>query len=410
MRIGPCVAISLGLVFTFLMPLSAAADDTVLAQAKSLAQKGKHKQVVELLDATFSNEWPLEARVTKADSLVALGRHADAFAALEPAAEALRATINKVGKSLPATPLRVVTRPPGAAVSVGDEPAGESPFSMTLPPGFYTVSATLDKFAVKRKEVFLRPGKGRFLSWDLNPTTGTLEITVDDTGLSARVGGTTYPLKLGKNTIPDVAGGPNKVLFLAKGQPVGSRNLVLTAGAIAQVSYKTKALLKTPWADAEVELMRPEGAVPADDEDTIFGKEIAVPPGTWTVVVRRPGHYPVKGHVTVKAGDEATLNTPLEPLEDRTGVETWSVIGIAASVAFIATATVLELSDIEEEDGIQAAKVSLASVGGVLLVTSGSLLKWARSDRDDPSPRDGVFTLSAGALRGGGFLSAGGSF
>jgi len=181
-------------------------------------------------------------------------------------------------------------------------------------------------------------------------------------------------------------------------------SLLLTSNALAQDS---KGTVTTSWTDAQIEVVDGvKGEKPKAD------KKIDVKPGKYTVIVRRPGFFPVKGTVEVAAGKTHTITFNEEIVPQRRQGEIWSLVGIGVGVSAVITAAALELAGVEDTPGNTAMKSTLAGVGSVMFITGGALLHWIRTSRSNPKVKEGQFNINVGAapIRGGAMLSAGGTF
>jgi hypothetical protein len=181
-------------------------------------------------------------------------------------------------------------------------------------------------------------------------------------------------------------------------------SLFISYGASAQES---KGSVTTGWDDAQIEVVDGvKGETPKAD------KKIDVKPGKYTVIVRRPGFFPVKGTVEVAAGKTHTISFLEEVVPQRRQGEIWSLVGIGVGVTAVLTAAGLELAGVEDTPGNTALKASLAGVGSIMFTTSGALLHWIRTSRSNPKVKDSEFQINVGAapIRGGAMLSAGGTF
>ena len=274
-----------------------------------------------------------------------------------------------------------------------------------------------DGYHGKRKTVFVDPSQENFLSVDLLGKNGNIIITVDQDGMSAKVGGKPHALKAGANTISGVPSGSQAVTIWAGGKQVHSATVTVDPNTAATVGFNKFGVVRPAAKGATLELVeekdedaKDEKPKDGEDDGPAEADELKLEPGDYTVVLRRDGYYPVKGKVKVAAGSTRVLTAESDVIPDRSTLEIWSVVGISVSVAMIATATVLELSDLDEDGGVGPAKFALAGVGGAMLITSGGLLKWLRTERETPTPVDGTFKIGAAPINGGGMISAGGTF
>lgn len=403
-------------------PAAAQNNDRVYQTVRSHQEAGRHARALSALERKFGSaaEWPIPALIMKAESLAATEKGADAFALLAGAqsraqgedATQLRRHLQAIGRALPPVRVTVRSAPDGGAIEVDGDAKGQTPSEVMMHPGHHKVRITLANHGTHEADVFVEPNKPGFVSARLAAQTGAVTVEVDQDGLSVRFAGKDQPLTRGKNTIENVPAGALQLTFWKDGKEVHRAQATIPAGGTANVSWLRFAVLRPEHDGATLELVKEpaEGEEAAEGEPTL-SPELQLDPGTYTVIMRRPGHYPVKGTVTVGAGQSATLVAATEAVPDRSTIEIASVVGLSLSIAMIATATVLELSDVEA-DGGGPIKFTLAGVGGAMLITSGSLLKWVRSESQDPSPHDGTFQLRVGGAvtPDGAMIGASGSF
>jgi hypothetical protein len=233
------------------------------------------------------------------------------------------------------------------------------------------------------------------------PTTGTIVVTVDQSGLSAIVGGVTQEIQEGNNTFADVVAGSVKIIVTGPaGKVVYEKIVNLVGGGTAGTRYSVFSTVKSRWTDAKLKLES------ADSESD----SLRLTEGEHTLVLSRPGHYPFKGNVNVKGGQMVTLMNESIPLPDRSQLELWSWVGVGAGLAMVGAATALELGEVGDSGTMDAAKFALAGIGGVMFVTGGSLLKWAVDDRKSTKEGDFQVKIGAAPLKKGALVGAVGTF
>ncbi|MEC8025927.1 MAG: hypothetical protein VX223_18490 [Myxococcota bacterium] len=195
--------------------------------------------------------------------------------------------------------------------------------------------------------------------------------------------------------------------LFANGPAIMAITFVLCFAASSALAQDKKGTVTTTWKDASIEVVDGvKGEKPAADGS------VAVAPGKYTVIVRRPGFFPVKGTVDVAAGKTHTITFNEEAVPQRRQGEIWSLIGIGVGVSAVLTAAALELADVKETLEMSALKGTLAGVGSIMFTTGGACLHWIRTSRSNPAVKEQQFQINVGAapMRGGAMLSAGARF
>ncbi len=384
-----------------------------------LQRAGKHADALKKLDGQFKAAWPTQAKVLKADSLAATGKGLDAWKLLAGAESepGVKEALARIGATLPAQPVRVTSTPSGADVSINGGAAQPTPATVSLTPGAHEATFRKAGFGELKKGFNVVPEVDSYLSVTLDATTGNVEVTVQETGLTATAGAVKRELAVGKNALGAFPAGGLTIAFLdASGKKLGEKTVTVASGETAEASFATFGTLKTPWSDGTLEVVPEppkEGeAAPAADKKTQKLAELRLAEGSYKVIAHRPGFYPVKGSVQVTPGQVQVLSVDVQPILDRGGLEIGSITGIGVGLAMVATATVMEIGDFGKTGAMDATKFTLVGVGGGLFVASGIVLKWLRSDRISPEARDGTFTIQVGGLplMDGGLLTATGGF
>lgn len=412
-------ALTAALVLTLLAPTASAQDfNKIYAKVKKLQEKGKHQKALKLIDKKLKADTSPNKPVLMATSMAATDRAAEAFRMLVPYKNKTlpKKHLNLIGATLPTHMVKFRSKPEGADVTVDGKSVGTTPLDAQLKPGFRTVVISRKGYGSHSKTIFVDPDQAGYLTAPLKAKTGTVKVKIDQNGVRVTFAGQDKKLDKGTHTFTKIAAGTHQVTFYG---PDGSKghtaSITVPAGGDTSVSWTKFGVVLSKFADATVELV-PEKKED-DDEDKDKNKpkaekELRLVPGNYTVLVKRPGHFPLKGKLTVAAGQRQTLVNDHEAIPDRSQVEIWSVVGVSTSLAMIATAVVLELSDVDEDGGGGIAKFTLAGVGGALFVTSGALLKWVRDERANPGAKDATFNvkLGAGFLKDGGLITARGTF
>ena len=395
-----------------------------------LQTAGKHQKAIQLLDKTFKTDVPVRARLLKAASLAATGKGADGFALLEAVrttagglSGAVQNKLDEIGKTLPPQTLRVVSTPAGATVQLDGVQAGRTPADLKVTPGMHTVAIDLTNHRSHSTRIFVKATAGAEVTAQLEPTVGALVVAVDQDDLRFSVGGgSDRPAKRGDNSVTDVPAGAQVVRIVDKaGKELHQSVVTIRAGGTARVEFFHFGTVKTPFPDATIEVVEPKKSGDKKDDDEKDGAKkktpqaaasLRLPAGKHTVIVRRPGRFPLKGTLDVTPGKSYSLTNDAPTLPDRKGLEIGMIVGLSLGLAMVTTATILELADVGKESGGDAAKFTLAGVGGGLFIASGAVLKWSRDSRLKPTPRDESFQIRVGAglLKDGGMVVTSGRF
>ena len=410
------------LILLALLAAPASAQDKktqrIYDRIAKLQESGKHDRALAMLDKSFAEGLTEQARLLKVKSLVATSETKAAFALLvevKDSSDSIKNELAAVALKLPKHPVKVTSTPEGADVFVDGKKVGTAGGNFELVPGWHTIELMKKGYARQKQTIFVDPAKAAFMSATLAARVGSVQITVDQEGLKARLNGQTTALGKGTTKIESVQAGKHKVEFVnAKGETVHTANIDVPAGGGTTASFAKFGVIRPSSKGATLELIPAEDAAKKEGpEDAEKEKnELLLEPGTYTVVLREPGNYPVKGTINVKAGQDQTLVVEGEAIPDRSGWEIASVVGVSLSLAMIATATILELSDVPESDGVGPTKFALAGVGGALFIASGGVLKWVRTEKSAPTAKEGTFKIQLGAtpINGGAMLGAGGTF
>ena len=264
--------------------------------------------------------------------------------------------------------LEVTSDPPGAAISVDDEPTGEvAPH--TFPPkraGVYQVSGSLPLHVPARAEVTLADGALTEVLLKLAPNHGALLVRSEPPGLPVSIDGAEAQLQTPAR-VARLAAGLHRVEVRSPGHLPQEAYVTVEAGEQAELSFAMKprtGLLKataTRLRDGETEPVA--AAVWIDGarrtETTPF--KATLPIGEHRVEIRGPGGQAHAEAITIAEGRVATVQARLAP----------SASSVAAPPAVTAAPSA---SSVAAPPAVTAAPPESSAAGGWIAGLGGAVL------------------------------------
>jgi serine/threonine protein kinase/outer membrane protein assembly factor BamB len=204
--------------------------------------------------------------------------------------------------------LSVTSTPSDALVYVNGEYKGRTPLSLELPPGSYTIKLTKQNYLDYETTLTIQAGETKSISASLVPIG---YLTVDSTPAGAEVYvDNTY---IGVTPVESykLAVGTYTLLIRKPGYFDYTQTVTISEGKTTIVN--AKLILKTATLSVS--------STPSNAEVYIGGIykgqtpiTVQLPPGTYTVEIRKEDYKPHTETITLQAGEERQINVQLEAL------------------------------------------------------------------------------------------------
>lgn len=215
-------------------------------------------------------------------------------------------------------PVNISTTPVHAEIAVDGEPLGATPRTVLLAPGTHSIRLSAPGVPTTYENFEVKGAASSDVSFRLPVATVPVLLVSDPEGATVTrngsVVGTTPKL------IPEMPVGRHAFEFSLNGYRPHRTEIDLSGPAPIRLAAKLVSSSATLHVESE-----PSGAivsvngVPCGNAPATAQK---VPEGESTVLVSMPGYKPFKTQIRLAAGDEKTLNAPLEPIPSTRRVET----------------------------------------------------------------------------------------
>jgi hypothetical protein len=199
----------------------------------------------------------------------------------------------------------------GAAIRIDGEPSGNVPLRKTLTPGRHLIQVGKRGFVTFSKWVTLSSAEVLNLPVVLQPqapTTGSLLITADVTGLPVRIDG-----ELRGNTplvVDGLAEGEHAVVIESPGEGYKPFSTIVTVRANERATVEANIRIAPDLGSLRVIASVPGAIISLDGEDIGVAPAArgSLTPGEHVVTARATGYEPVAQTVTVIAGRERVVS------------------------------------------------------------------------------------------------------
>jgi formylglycine-generating enzyme required for sulfatase activity len=201
--------------------------------------------------------------------------------------------------------------PEGAAVSVGDKPAGSTPLTIELPEGSHRLTISAEGFKTWQTQLAVKPNQPQSIKdIRLQPADGTLALQTRPSGANITidekfVGKTPLKIKLSANT-------EHEIRISKAGYEIESRRVQVATGKMKKLAVGLKPIrgvirFVVEPADAQLVLDgKNQGKVPRELELVAVSHELEI---------IKKGYNPHKTRITPRPGFPKEIKITLSPLK-----------------------------------------------------------------------------------------------